>query len=391
MPDSNSYILGSVGPTGGPTRCVGTFGLPDSCSTKGATCCHTPPQSIGFPISSVSPSGSTASTPWWNGPSRQTILVNGYENYYVVKHPNAGEPSGCRQPPVSSTGYKANLISFKTPDGDFKQFPGTPENYRFFVNYGCSIQLEIFIYVPLLQYSINCDNWGYLSIRGLNAPNLGTLTGDWYKNSPYGTYSGFFCNPYNCDTNTSLSAGPIIEPYRGVTGSGISTCERGGTAFYYADLNPYASRETMRSFVCSESNYCCPNWYYCEDPEPSGMTCSPSGTGACTLYSGGPGCICGYAGNGFDVCPALQHYSPYAYSSSTYEYTCDNLTGVEINFVLDSLYDISNYTGMRANENGDYSATGPYLGTANRDPGSWAAIRVSCVSCGNCVQQSYCS
>jgi hypothetical protein len=386
-----NFIIGAVSASGGPNRCIPSFGsvgalLPDICTTKGTTCCHTPI------ISSSIYSASTGSSAWFANPF---LISRGIEEpYYFIKHPIATEFTGCATGPVYAADYYGNLISFTTPDGADKQFPGSPSSFTFYVNYGCTIYIDFLFTVPLwLGYY--CRDWLSLRLTGLNPPNLGALTGSWYKNCPNGLFNGVYCDDstFTCEQNAArLAAGQITVPYA-CEGVGATSCCC-ATGAYAADLNPYSVYGDMKSYVCDSGPYCCENISACCNGKDLPPNCT-GGSSPCTLDDPII-CDCGTDTCSFEqsVCSARPFYSPGSYITiaASYQYTCDNLNGAEIQVILDTLKSVNGAPGSYYiwDIDGNYDPYGDYSAGYNLYPGSWGYMTVECLGCSGCPEQAYC-
>jgi hypothetical protein len=337
------------------------------------------------------PEGSSG---WWYN---NFMLSKGTdEPYYFIKHPVETEPVGCLEPMPYITDYRGNLISFTTPGGSNKQFPASPFSFSFYVNYGCRIYLDFLFTVPLMTPGNRaCNDWLNLRLRGFNSPNLGTLTGDWYKNCPYANFDGYYCGGgvgvFSCEANAArLAAGTISEPYACEGISATSCCC--ATGYYAADLNPYSLYNDMKSYVCSADSFCCDY----ADPSCSGFELSPTcegGSDPCSLDDP-KNCYCGWsdAAPGDPArCAANYNNFPYVTIAASYQYTCDNLNGVEIKVILGTLENVTNSGSFYTWDiNGNYDPYGDYVAGYNLYPGSWGYMTVECLGCSGCPEQAYC-
>jgi hypothetical protein len=296
---SNNYILGAVGPSGGPQLCndsVSPFYSalhPDICSTKSATCCHTP--LFAFP----SIAGFTGSL---------LLAPLDAPGFYEIYNSNiSSEVVGCNF--ISSTG--SNVSYRDLVSGDVTNSSGFITNYNFFVNYGATITLDFSIKIPYTQYDFkNCYNLGRLEVVDVNPDNRGILIGDhWYNNYPGGTGSPFITS-YNCSNNTDIT--PISYPY-----------ESPYPTLYWADINSFFYAGDIESYFCSEANYCCDCY-----EEYDEKIC----TGSCVDNN----FECNCSGVGLDDNTESACFSdiPYVTLQGSYVYTCDVPCGAEIRLII---------------------------------------------------------
>lgn len=310
MPAAGNYILGAVGPSGGPQFCNNTTGsyfgdtLPDICSTKSATCCHTPVFTYiyGRPF------------------LEEFILLAPLDSpgYYEMYESNiSSAPSGCDV--FSPTGGNVTYKDLSTGDVTNTD-PGRFGQVEIFVNYGASISLDFTMRIPYVQQNFeNCWNLGRLELFNANSDNRGVLIGDhWYDNTPdrpSPTIPNPFPTPYRCRNNPSITR--IYTPFEEGIGS------------YAADINSFAFAADIESFICNTSNYCCscygqpndPGILECERPCPGNL---PDG-----LIN--PPCVCSYMGDYLSPCYTNM---PYVNLQGSFLYTCDVPCGVRIQLVL---------------------------------------------------------
>ncbi len=300
-----NYILNAVGPSGGPQLCNTIThpsiqsAYPDICSTKTATCCHTPLLAVPY-------SGSYPDAFVLLEPSSSLGTQGFYENY---NSDITADLPAC----TFSSGTGSNVTFKELGSAGVTNAAGGIPIHTFYINYGATITLDFSIRIPYIQTEFQyCHNLGRLEMYGINPDNRGILYGDhWYNNYPGGTGSPFI-TPYDCSNNPSIT--PISYPY-----------ESPYPNEYWADINSFSFAEDIESYRCNYSNYCCACY------EIYGTPYTKSCTGSCD--NNDFECTCSYEGQEYPYSQACYSNVPYVTLQGSYIYTCDVLCGVRLTFM----------------------------------------------------------
>jgi hypothetical protein len=339
----DNFILNAVGPSGGPVFCntdisnVAKFYFAEACSTKTATCCHTPLFAFTAPFG----------TPILMAP----LDTPGFYESYNAN--NTSEMSGC----LFARGVTGNVDFRSATSGQVVSVSGGIGQYSFYVNNGASINIDYTMIIPYIESSFrSCYDLGRLEIRNADPNNVGDLSGDWFKNCPSRAEGSF--SSYNCENNPSIENifKPYPSPTSGTSGNNAGCPTRQGA--YNANINSFFYAGGIEDYFCSPANYCCSCYEPATGPTSFYKSCN---SGTCNPRSSRCSCV----SEDLDSFNACFLDIPYVTLQGSYQYTCDVPCGVSIQLILGRAFDAQ-----------------PYFG--NLFPGEKGYINVTC-SNGNCL------